>query len=194
MYYRYSVKDTFKMPPEYFDKDIETVAEDMLQRKYEGAIDKDMGVIIAITNVRNISDGIIYPGDPTTHHEVEFDVLTYMPKVDEVVVGEVTELIDFGAFVRIGPLEGLVHVSQITDEFISLDKKIPALVAKKSGLTLKKGDIIYARISTVSMKNSVKDSKIALTMKSEGLGKPEWIAMLSSKNKKKSAPRGKNKR
>jgi len=184
MYYNYSIKDTFKMSPEYFDKNIEEVAVDVLRNKYEGTIDKDMGVIIAIYDVRDISDGMIYPGDPATHHEVSFDVLTYMPKVEEVVVGEVSELIDFGAFVKIGPMEGLVHVSQITDEFISLDKKTATFVAKRSGASLKKGDVVYAKISTVSMKNSVKDSKIALTMKSEGLGKPEW-AIVHNKEKGK---------
>lgn len=183
MYYNYSIKDTFKMAPEFFDDDIEEVAVNVIRDKYEGTIDKDLGVVIAVYNVRNISDGMIYPGDPATHHDVEFDLLTYMPKVEEVVVGEVTELIDFGAFVRIGPMEGLVHVSQITDEFISLDKKIPAFVARGSGKNLKKGDVVYAKISTVSMKNSVKDSKIALTMKSEGLGKSEWASISHSKDK-----------
>ncbi|MCL5679830.1 MAG: DNA-directed RNA polymerase [Candidatus Marsarchaeota archaeon] len=193
MYYNYSIKDTFKMAPEYFDSDIEEVAVEVLRNKYEGTIDKDLGVIIAVYDVRDISDGIIFPGDPATHHEVTFDILTYMPKVDEVVVGEVTELIDFGAFVRIGPMEGLVHVSQITDEFISLDKKIPAFVSKRSGKSLKKGDVVYAKISTVSMKNSVKDSKIALTMKADGLGKPEWAnASMQVKDKGQKRPKAKN--
>ncbi len=45
-------------------------------------------------------------------------MLTYMPFVEEVVAGEVTELAEFGAFVRIGPIDGLVHVSQITNDFL----------------------------------------------------------------------------
>ena len=175
MYYVHSVKDTFKMPPEYFDKDIEEVAADILKKKYEGTIDKSLGVIVAVFNVRNVTDGIIYAGDPSTHHNVEFDILTYMPYVEEVVAGEVTELAEFGAFIRIGPIDGLVHVSQITNDFLSFDRKIPAFVSKRSGRNLKKGDVVFAKISTVSMKNSVKDSKIALTMKPEGLGKQEWI-------------------
>ena len=175
MYYIHAVQDTFKMPPEYFDKNIEEIASDILQRKYEGSIDKELGVIVAIFKVRNISDGMIYPGDPSTHHSVEFDILTYKPQIEEVVAGEVTEIVEFGAFIRIGPIDGLVHVSQITNDFLSFDKKVPAFVSKKSGRTLKKGDTVYAKISTISMKNSVKDSKIALTMKPEGLGRPEWI-------------------
>jgi DNA-directed RNA polymerase subunit E' len=175
MYYVHSVKDTFKMPPEYFDKDIKKVATEILKKKYEGTIDKTLGVIVAIFKVRNVSDGIIYAGDPSLHHDAEFDMLTYMPFVEEVVAGEVTELAEFGAFIRIGPIDGLVHVSQITNDFLSFDRKLPAFVSKRSGRTLKKGDLVFAKISTVSMKNSVKDSKIALTMKPEGLGKPEWI-------------------
>jgi DNA-directed RNA polymerase subunit E' len=175
MYYVHSVKDTFKMPPEYFDKDIEKVAAEILKKKYEGTIDKNLGVIVAVFNISNVSDGTIYAGDPSTHHNVEFEMLTYMPYVEEIVAGEVTELAEFGAFIRIGPIDGLVHVSQITNDFLSFDRKLPAFVSKKTGRMLKKGDSVFAKISTVSMKTTVKDSKIALTMKPEGLGKPEWI-------------------
>ena len=175
MYYVHTLQDTFKMAPEFFDRNIDEVATLALKRKYEGVIDKKLGVAVAVFNIRNISDGSILPGDPATHHNVEFDILTYTPYVDEVVAGEVTELAEFGAFVRIGPIEGLVHVSQITNDFLNFDKKVPAFVSKKSGRSLKKGDAVLAKISTVSMKNTVKDSKIALTMKPEGLGKAEWI-------------------
>ncbi len=194
MYTMYSVKDTFKLPPEYFDKDIEKVATEVLEGKYEGVIDKNMGVVIAVFNVRNISDGMIYPGDPATHHSAEFDVLAFMPKVDEVVAGEVTELVEFGAFVRIGPMDGLVHVSQITDEFLTYDKRVPAFVSKRSGKSLKKGDLVYAKISTVSIKSSVKDSKIALTMRPEGLGKPDWAAMSESRARKTKGRQGGSRR
>jgi small subunit ribosomal protein S1 len=41
-------------------------------------------------------------------------------RVDDVLEGTVVRLMDFGAFVEIGPgVEGLVHVSQISDEHIS---------------------------------------------------------------------------
>ncbi len=181
MYSIYSVRDMFKMPPEYFGEDIEKVATTIIQNKYEGRIDKDMGVIVAIFNIRNIGDGLIYPGDPATHHDAEFDVLAYTPQVDEVVPGMVTELVEFGAFVRIGPMDGLVHVSQIAGEFLTFDKKNQTFVSRKSSISLKKGDIVYAKVSTVSMKNTIKDSKIALTMKPDGLGRPEWANLVSAR-------------
>ncbi len=184
MYKVYTVSDVFKLPPEHFADNLEEVATDVLRRKYEGLIDKQMGVIVSIFGVSDISDGMIYPGDPSTHHNARFKVLTYMPTVDEIVAGEVSELVEFGAFVRIGPMEGLVHVSQIANDFLSFDKKVPAFISKKTGKNLKKGDAVYAKISTVSMKKTVKDSKIALTMKPEGLGKLEWIAADARKGKR----------
>jgi DNA-directed RNA polymerase subunit E' len=180
MYNSYTIKDTFELSPENFGKDIESVAESVLQRKYEGMVDKEMGIIITVFSVKNISDGIIYPGDPNTHHNAEFNVLAFMPRVDEIVVGEVTDVTDFGAFVRIGPMEGLVHVSQIAGEFLSFDRKTQTFVSKQGKISLKKGDVVYAKVSTVSMKKSIKDSKIALSMKHEGLGKPEWFKLASS--------------
>jgi DNA-directed RNA polymerase subunit E'/Rpb7 len=41
--------------------------------------------------------------------------------------------------------------------------------------TIKKGDTVYAKVSTISMRNTIQDIKIALTMRAEGFGKPEWI-------------------
>jgi len=190
---KYSIEDTFKIDPIHFGSDIDEVAKEVLQAKYEGTIDKDMGLIVAVFNIRDVGDGLVYPGDPATHHNVKFDILTYMPIVDEVVVGEVTELAEFGAFVRIGPMDGLVHVSQITTDFLTFDRKAPAFVARRGGKSLKKGDVVYAKISTVSMKNSIKDSKIALSMRPEGLGKLEWIIAGqkgAAKQRRKGSKRG----
>ncbi len=192
MYYIYKVNDAFKLPPEHFGDELESIAMDILQRKYEGLIDKDIGVVVSVFDVKNISDGEIYPGDPATHHTADFSMLAFMPQVDEIISGEVSELAEFGAFVRIGPMEGLVHVSQIANDFLSLDRKTGAFVSRKTGKSLKKGDSILAKITTVSMRKSVKDSKIALTMKPEGLGKPEWIVSDARRNRdeKKGSKRG----
>lgn len=183
MYKVYTIRDVFKLPPERFGDDLETAATEILQSKYEGNIDKDMGLLLAVFNVRDIGDGIILPEDPATRHDVRFDILTYVPEVGEVTIGEVSELVEFGAFVRIGPIDGLVHVSQIIGDYISYDKKSGAFISKKSGKSLKKGDVVYAKISTVSMKRSIRDSKIALTMKPSGLGKEEWIAAEAKKSR-----------
>ena len=68
----------------------------MLRTEYERTLDKDMGIILVVFNVRNISDGYILPADPNIHHDITFDVLTFSLSVDEVVLGEVSKLADFG--------------------------------------------------------------------------------------------------
>mgnify|MGYP001626396164 CR=1 FL=1 len=175
MYYKYTIKDTLSIPPKYFGDDINKVATELLRQKYERVLDKDVGLVLVVYNVRDISDGYLLPGDPSTHHDVTFDILTFKLEVEEVVVGEVSELVEFGCFVRVGPLEGLVHMSQITSDFISFDRKSGMLSSKNTGKTIKKGDVVYAKVSTISWKSNIKDTKIALTMRPEGLGKEEWL-------------------
>ncbi|MGC8586882.1 MAG: DNA-directed RNA polymerase [Candidatus Micrarchaeia archaeon] len=175
MYYTYTIKDTIGIPPEYFSTDVQESAKEMLRKKYERIVDKDIGIILAVFNVRDISDGTILPGDPAVHHDVTFDVLAFNLEVEEIITGEVSEMAEFGCFVRIGPVDGLVHMSQIIDEFVNFDRKTGMFTSKSTNRTLKKGDEVYAKVSTISMKNSIKDIKVALTMRPDGLGKLEWL-------------------
>lgn len=174
MFYVYTIKDTISIPPAHFGEDLTKAAEVILRKRHERLLEKDVGIVVAVFNVRDISDGFIMPGDPSTHHDVTFDMLAFNLDVGEILMGEVSELVDFGCFVRLGPIDGLVHLSQITNDFITHDRKAAAFVLRNSGRTLKKGDVVYVKVSTISLKNNIKDTKIALTMRPEGLGKYEW--------------------
>lgn len=175
MYYSYVIKDSVSVPPKYIGEDPEKAATEILRTKYERTLDKDMGVVLVVHSLREISDGYILPADPNIHHDVVFDVLTFKLDVEEVVMGEVSELADFGLFVRLGPIDGLVHLSQITSDFITYDRKAGVFISRNTKRTIRKGDSVYAKVSTISMRNTIQDVKIALTMRPEGFGKPEWI-------------------
>ena len=174
MFYVYTIKDTISIPPSHFGENLNTAAETILRKRHERLMERDVGIVLAVFNVRDISDGYIMPGDPSTHHDVTFDMLAFNLEVGEILMGEVSELVDFGCFVRLGPIDGLVHLSQITNDFITNDRKAGQFVLKNSGRTLKKGDVVYVKVSTISLKNNIKDTKIALTMRPDGLGKYEW--------------------
>ena len=46
--------------------------------------------------------------------------MTYVPKVGDVMKGEVVRILDFGAFVKITPnKDGLVHISEIKKERVN---------------------------------------------------------------------------
>ena len=119
-------------------------------------------------------------GDGASYHNVVFNAIFFKPEQQEVIDGEVIEIAEFGAFVRIGPMDGLVHVSQVTD-----DSKRGALLAKESNKTLDEGDLVRTRIVAISLKdNSTKNTKIGLTMRQNNLGRFEWIEEAKNKNKK----------
>lgn len=174
MYYLCKICDTVGVPPKEFGNKLESALLKIVQEQYEGIVDEDLGVIVAITKVDKTGEGKVIPGDGSAYYPSDITMLVYKPEVHELVEGEVSEVTEFGAFVRIGPIEGLVHVSQIMDDFINYDAKLPGFVGKKSGKKLTVADAVTARIVTVSLKGNIQSSKIGLTMRQPLLGKPDW--------------------
>ncbi len=185
MFRIYTIEDTVRVDPLYFELDLEESVLKVLRNRYERRIDPDFGIVLAAWNPQNISEGKVIPGDGASYHKLSFDLLAWKPELNEIIEGEISEIVEFGAFVRIGPLHGLVHLSQITNDFLSFDKKIPAFVGKESKKVVKKGDVVTAKISTVSMKGGIADTKIGLTMRPEGLGKDEWLVAAEEKKARK---------
>ena len=125
-------------------------------------------------------------GDGAAYHDVTFTALFFKPELQEIVEGEVIEITEFGAFIRMGPMDGLVHVSQVTDDYINYDAKRGALLGKESKKSLEEGNKVRARIVALSLKGkSSKETKIGLTMRQPGLGRDEWIEQKRKKRKKK---------
>jgi DNA-directed RNA polymerase subunit E' len=91
------------------------------------------------------------------------------------VEGEVVEVADFGAFVRIGPIDALLHVSQLMDDFISYDEKQGVLLGKETKRRLSTGDQVRVRITAVSLGRAGTSGKIGVTARQPFLGKLEWI-------------------
>lgn len=175
MYQAVTIKGHVRIPPNRFDEDLHEVAEDILRSEYEGIIDVDLGFIIAVIEVLDIGVGKLIPGDGATYHDVTLRILTFKPKINTLAQGEVVEVVDFGAFIRLGPLDGLCHVSQITDDFFSYDPRRSALVGKETGRVITEGDLVRARIVAVSIDGGARTGKIGLTMRQPFLGKLEWI-------------------
>jgi len=175
MYYILTCKDKVRLPAQFFSMKLGDALTQILREKYERRVHKDTGVSLAVWNVKADDDGIVIPGDCAAYFDVTFDVLTYLPVVNEIIESEVSEAVEFGAFVTMGPIEGLVHLSQIANDFLTYNKKLGAFSGRESKKSIKKGDHVFAKISTVSMKNNIPETKIGLTMRPDGLGKDEWI-------------------
>ncbi|AEH25008.1 DNA-directed RNA polymerase [Pyrococcus yayanosii] len=184
MYKLVTVKDVVRIPPRMFTMDPKEAAKIVLRETYEGTYDRDDGVILAILEVKEVGDGIIVPGDGATYHEAVFDVLVWKPEMHEVVEGIVVDAAPFGAFIRIGPMDGLVHISQLMDDYVVFDERNKQFVGKEKKYLLKVGDEVRARIIAISDKSRIiRENKIGLTMRQPGLGKFDWIEKEKRKEK-----------
>jgi DNA-directed RNA polymerase subunit E' len=170
-----TIEDTVRIPPQKFDKALELVTHEELSGKFEGIVNNELGFVVAVTNMEVSSIGRVIPGDGATYHTVSFTLLSYYPEVQEIVEGEVVEVEDFGAFIRVGPIDALLHVSQVIDDFVSYDERRGTLMAKSTGRLLKQGDTIRGRITVVSLGRGGSSGKIGMTMRQPFLGKIEWI-------------------
>ncbi|MEK6840034.1 MAG: DNA-directed RNA polymerase [Nanoarchaeota archaeon] len=184
MFYEIEVKGHVRVPPILFKEDIKEAITKELNKKYDGTITKLLGVIMGVTEIVRIGEGIIIPGDGAAYYDTQFKVLAFRPELQEVVPGKVMEISDFGAFVNIGPLDGMVHISQAMDDYVSFSKS-NSLTGKESKRTLKIGDMCRARIIAVSYKDMA-NPKIGLTMRQPGLGKEEWLEEDKKKKEKES--------
>ncbi len=175
MYYKTKIIDKIRVPPKNLGTKVKDSLLQICQESYEGRMNEAYGVIIAVIGIGDIGTGHVIPGDGAAYYEAEIEMLTYKPQVQEITRGTITEVTEFGTFCRIGPIEGLIHVSQIMDDFTTYDAKLPGFVGKKTGKKITKDDDVIARIVTISMKGDTSSSKIGLTMRQPFLGKADWV-------------------
>jgi DNA-directed RNA polymerase subunit E' len=176
MYKKMKLEGIVRIPPDELGNPLEEAVARELCNKYEAVVDKALGTLVAVLGADKIGEGRILAGDGAIYYDVIFDALVFRPEMQEIVEGEVVEIVKFGAFVSLGPFDGLLHVSQITNEYISFDEKNARLVSKDSNKSLNEGDKLRARIIAVSLnEKEPRESKIGLTMRQTGLGKLEWL-------------------
>ena len=176
-----TLQDTIRIPPETFGSPLEKVGRDQVKTKYEGIVDEELGYVIAVTSVEVSPIGKIIPGDGATYHRVTFSLLTFYPIIQEIVEGDVVEIADFGAFVRIGPVDALLHVSQLMDDYMSYDEKQGVLLGKETKRKLTSGDQLRVRITAVSLGRAGSSGKIGVTARQPFLGKLEWLKLDAAK-------------
>src|SRR4030066_392605 len=170
-----TLEDTIRIPPETFGNPLEKVGHQQVKAKYEGVVNEELGYVIAVIDVKVSPTCKNRPGDDPTYPKVALPLLAFYPMLQEVVEGEVVEIADFGAFVRIGPIDALLHVSQLMDDFISYDEKQGVLLGKETKRKLMSGDQVRVRITAVSLGRAGSSGKIGVTARQPFLGKLEWI-------------------
>jgi DNA-directed RNA polymerase subunit E' len=181
MYQIVTVEDEVAVAAAKLNLETKKAIKESLEEMLEGKINNEIGVVLAITKIEKIGEGRILPGNPDVHYPVTFKVLAWMPTDREIVEGIVVDVTEFGTFIRCGALDGLVHVSQIMDDYVSYDEKNSQFVGKQSRKVLKEGDLVRARIISISLKEQ---SKLGLTMRQPFLGALKWLEMKEDEKQK----------
>lgn len=172
MFYEIEIEDYIRVEPKLFGLATREAVEKQLQETYSEYHDKEIGEVIGVIDVLNVGEGIIIPGDGAAYYSSKFKLLVWKPEMQELVYGIVSEITNFGAFINLGVMQGMIHISQTMEDYVSFSKT-NTLIGKSSKKSLKKGDSCLARIVAISYKGA--EPKIGLTMRQPGLGKLEWI-------------------
>lgn len=188
MYHKLMLEDMVRVPPQRLGEKLEKVILDVLQEQLEGSIDKEIGIFICVTRVGEVGEGEIVPGDGGVYYNVRFEAVVLRLALQEVIEGIVVETTSFGAFVSLGPIDAMLHVSQISDEYINYDEKNARLICQESKRFIGVGDVVRVRVVTLSLnEREPRDSKIGLTMRQAGLGTALWLEEEMNNEKEKAA-------
>ncbi len=139
------------------------------ERLEESHLKEENGVFLGVTEIKKLGEtGVILPEKPYIYFDVEYSALFFQPVANEMIDGYVTEVAEFGPFIRIGPVDALVHISQITQEKLIYNPEQDILASKDSTIVVKDGELVRAMVANSSI--SDERTRINLTMKQDGLG------------------------
>jgi DNA-directed RNA polymerase subunit E' len=181
MFYLAEVDDYVRVEPKLFGLPTVEAVDKQLRDVYANYYDRELGRAAAVIEVLEVGEGVIIPGDGATYYNSKFKLLVWKPELQELIFGEITEITKFGAFMDMGIMRGMIHISQTMDDFVSFSKT-NVLAGKSSKRNLKQGDLCVARIVAISHKGD--EPKVGLTMRQPGLGKTDWIKEDSLKRQK----------
>lgn len=172
MFYLAEVEDYVRVEPKLFGLPTLEAVEQQLRETYTDYYNKDLGKVVVVIDVLKVGEGVIIPGDGAAYYNTAFKLLVWKPEMHELVHGTIAEITNFGAFMDLGVMRGMIHISQTMEDYVSFSKT-NTLSGKSTKRVLKQGDLCLARVVAISHKGD--DPKIGLTMRQPGLGKLEWI-------------------
>lgn len=172
MFYLLEVEDYVRVEPKHFGLPTNEAVEKQINESFVDRVSKELGFVVGLVSVDKVDSGVIIPGDGAAFYNSTFKILVWKPELHELTYGTITDITNFGAFIQIGPAQGMIHISQTMEDYVSLSKT-GTLSGKASKRNLSKGDECIARIVAISFKAG--EPKIGLTMRQPGLGCTDWI-------------------
>ena len=99
MYVLAEMKDIVHVKPWQFDSDLKEVIELELNKKFANKVVFELGLCIALFDIKSMDDSYVFPGDGCSHTRVTFRFVIFRPFMDEVLVGKVKSCSKEGVYV-----------------------------------------------------------------------------------------------
>ena len=175
MYKIVSKEDTIRIPAEYMRRgaSLDQHRSAFAMTAFEERFDEQNRFVLVTSNHEAIGRGRIIHGDGAIYQKVKFDAVVFCMEDYEVVEGAVSEINEFGAFIRIGPMEALLHKSQIMEDMVDVTWE-PASSKVARVASVWPSVHVRARIVSLSPDTAIPPVKIGLTCKQPGLGSQAW--------------------
>lgn len=87
MYVLAEMKDIVHVKPWQFNQDLKLVIENELNFKFANKVVYELGLCIALFDIKHIEDSYVFPGDGCSHTRVTFRYIVFRPFLEEILVG-----------------------------------------------------------------------------------------------------------
>jgi DNA-directed RNA polymerase subunit E' len=176
MFYLTRIEEAVRVDPFRLRSPPKQAILDTLREKYSGVFDKELGYVVTVLDAVEIDDeGYLIPGDGGVKVRVVADLLSFIPYPGDIAEGVVDEITESGASIRVGPMTGILHISQVFDsDYAVYDQKRNAIIGKNTQKVLQVNDSLKVRITNISTRNETRETRLMLTCRQPGLGKSEW--------------------
>ena len=180
MFYILDVEEKVGIGAQNLKKNIKESIEEQLEDLH---LKENNGVFLGVVEIKKVGEaGEILPERPYIYFDVSYRALFFQPVVNEIVESYITDVAEFGPFIRLGPIEALIHISQISSEKLSYNPEQDVIASKDNKIVIKKGEKVRAMVVNASI--SEERTRVNLTMKQEGLG---LVRMVDKKKTAKKA-------
>ena len=75
MYKTMVCREKVRVPPAKFGMDINEAVMESLREQVEGKLYQDIGIVLSVTDLKNVAGGDILPEDGAIFYDVEFECL-----------------------------------------------------------------------------------------------------------------------
>jgi len=103
MFYKVRVKDYIRVPPNLFGLKRDEAILKQIREEYQNHISKELNIVLDVDKLVEVKEGIVIPGDGAAYFETTFDLITFKTALNEVVLGKIKDITDFGAYATAWP-------------------------------------------------------------------------------------------